>query len=70
MTEPVKPYEAYTHCNACGSDQVDVEPIDTMEHILMAAKIKCRLCWFEDYWETGHLESVSEIGRLNCKTYG
>lgn len=70
MPEPVKPYEAYSHCNACGSDQLDTKEVDRIDYTICGVRIKCRLCWFEDYWAYGYLESVHEIGRLNCKTYG
>lgn len=68
---PVSPqYEGYDKCNACGCNQLDVEVTSQVDHITCEASIKCRLCWFEDYWAYGYLESVQEIGRLNCSTYG
>lgn len=63
------PYEGYDRCNACGCTTLDVTIIDQIDRHVCEVSIKCRMCWFEDYWYYGHLESVQEIGRLNCSTY-
>ena len=58
-------YDVLGSCNYCGSRNVDVKIVDTIETTVSEATTVCKDCGNMDFWAYGYYES----GEGKCKRY-